>query len=68
MPEITNPLIIQSDRSVFLEVQNPIYQEARDTLAVFAELEKSSEYFHTYGISPLSLWNAAAKDNMGLSR
>ncbi|BCX06036.1 MAG: helicase [Candidatus Roseilinea sp.] len=55
-----NPLIVQSDRSVLLEVDNPRYTEARDALARFAELEKSPEYVHTYRISPLSLWNAAA--------
>ncbi len=55
-----NPLIVQSDRSVLLEVDNPHYAEARDALARFADLEKSPEYVHTYRISPLSLWNAAA--------
>lgn len=55
-----NPLVIQSDRTVLLEVQNPRYEAARDALARFAELEKSPEYLHTYRISPLSLWNAAA--------
>ncbi|HWQ41160.1 MAG TPA: DNA repair helicase XPB [Desulfosporosinus sp.] len=60
MSSITNPVIIQSDRSVLLEVHNPLFEEARDTLAVFAELEKSPEYMHTYRITPLSLWNAAS--------
>jgi len=60
MPVVTNPVIVQSDRSVLLEVQNPLYEEARDTLAIFAELEKSPEYMHTYRITPLSLWNAAS--------
>jgi DNA excision repair protein ERCC-3 len=55
-----NPLIVQSDRSVLLEVDNERYTEARDALARFAELEKSPEYVHTYRISSLSLWNAAA--------
>ncbi|MBV7337376.1 DEAD/DEAH box helicase [Chloroflexi bacterium TSY] len=55
-----NPIIVQGDKSVLLEVDNPNYQEARDVLARFAELEKSPEYIHTYRISPLSLWNAAA--------
>ncbi|MDW8395262.1 MAG: DEAD/DEAH box helicase, partial [Anaerolineae bacterium] len=55
-----NPMIVQSDRTVLLEVDNPLYAEARDALARFAELEKSPEYVHTYRISPLSLWNAAA--------
>ncbi len=55
-----NPLIVQSDRSVLLEVDHPLHTEARDALARFAELEKSPEHIHTYRISPLSLWNAAA--------
>ncbi|MCW5851954.1 MAG: DEAD/DEAH box helicase [Anaerolineae bacterium] len=55
-----NPLIVQGDKTVLLEVDNPHYQPARDVLARFAELEKSPEYIHTYRISPLSLWNAAA--------
>lgn len=55
-----NPLIIQSDQTVLLEVNHPAYIPARDALARFAELEKSPEYIHTYRITPLSLWNAAA--------
>ncbi|MBL7033146.1 MAG: DEAD/DEAH box helicase [Candidatus Delongbacteria bacterium] len=55
-----NPLIVQSDRSIFLETDNQHYEEARDQLARFAELEKSPEHLHTYRINPLSLWNAAA--------
>lgn len=55
-----NPLVVQSDRTVLLEVQNDLYEEARDSLARFAELEKSPEYLHTYRITPLSLWNAAS--------
>jgi DNA excision repair protein ERCC-3 len=56
----TNPFIVQADRSVLVEVDNPRYAEARDALAPFAELEKSPEHIHTYRISNLSLWNAAA--------
>lgn len=55
-----NPLIVQSDRSILLEVDHPQHAEARDALAQFAELEKSPEHIHTYRLSPLSLWNAAA--------
>jgi DNA excision repair protein ERCC-3 len=60
MYDPTNPLIVQSDKTVLLEVNNPRYEEARDALARFAELEKSPEHIHTYRITPLSLWNAAA--------
>ncbi len=55
-----NPLIVQADRSILVEVDNPKYAEARDAIAPFAELEKSPEHIHTYRISNLSLWNAAA--------
>jgi len=55
-----NPLIVQGDRTVLLEVDNPLHAEARDALAPFAELEKSPEHIHTYRLTPLSLWNAAA--------
>src|SRR6266436_2115625 len=56
----SNPLIVQSDRTILLEVDHPLHAEARDALAQFAELEKSPEHIHTYRLSPLSLWNAAA--------
>jgi DNA excision repair protein ERCC-3 len=55
-----NPLIVQGDRTVLLEVDNPLYAQARDALAPFAELEKSPEHIHTYRLTALSLWNAAA--------
>src|SRR4051812_30518492 len=55
-----NPLIVQGDRSILVEVDNPKYSAARDALAPFAELEKSPEHIHTYRLTPLSLWNAAA--------
>jgi DNA excision repair protein ERCC-3 len=55
-----NPLIVQGDRTILLEVENPLHAEARDTIAPFAELEKSPEHIHTYRLTPLSLWNAAA--------
>ncbi|MCE9582973.1 MAG: DEAD/DEAH box helicase [Planctomycetes bacterium] len=53
-------VIIQSDRTILLEVDTPGFEEARDLLARFAELEKSPEHVHTYRVSPLSLWNAAS--------
>jgi DNA excision repair protein ERCC-3 len=55
-----NPLIVQGDRTILLEVDNPLHPEARDAIAPFAELEKSPEHIHTYRLTPLSLWNAAA--------
>lgn len=55
-----NPLIVQSDSTVLLETANERFEEARDALSIFAELVKSPEHIHTYRVSPLSLWNAAA--------
>lgn len=54
------PIIVQSDRSILLEVDNPLYEEARDVLSAFAELVKSPEHYHTYRITPISLWNSAS--------
>ena len=55
-----NPLIVQGDHTVLVEVDSPRYAEARDRLARFAELVKSPEHVHTYRITPLSIWNARA--------
>ncbi|MGB9690661.1 MAG: DNA repair helicase XPB [Candidatus Sumerlaeaceae bacterium] len=55
-----NPIIVQSDMTVLLETTGPLFEDGRDFLGQFAELEKSPEYLHTYRITPLSLWNAAA--------
>jgi len=54
------PAIVQSDHSILLETDGPSFEDARDCLAGFAELVKSPEHIHTYRITPLSLWNAAA--------
>ena len=56
----SNPYIVQSDRTVLLETANEQFEESRDALSLFAELVKSPEHVHTYRISALSLWNAAA--------
>lgn len=55
-----NPLIVQSDRTLLLDVHAPLAEECRNALIPFAELEKSPEHLHTYRLSPLSLWNAAS--------
>jgi DNA excision repair protein ERCC-3 len=57
---MSRPVIIQSDNTLLLEVDNPDFENARDSIAQFSELVKSPEHIHTYKISPLSLWNAAA--------
>lgn len=54
------PLIVQSDRTVLLEVAHPDAETARHELAVFAELERAPEHIHTYRITRLGLWNARA--------
>ena len=55
-----NPLIVQSDRTLLLDVHAEGAEEARSAIIPFAELEKSPEHIHTYRITPLSLWNAAS--------
>jgi len=57
---VNGPLIVQSDRTVLLEVAHPQAEEARHELAVFAELERAPEFVHTYRITRLGLWNARA--------
>ena len=54
------PLIVQSDRTVLLEVAHPDADDARHDLSVFAELERAPEHIHTYRITRLGLWNARA--------
>src|SRR3954467_3746319 len=54
------PLIVQSDRTVLLEVAHAEAEDARHELAVFAELERAPEHVHTYRITRLGLWNARA--------
>ena len=54
------PLIVQSDKTLLLEVDHPQSGEARAAIAPFAELERSPEHVHTYRLTPLGLWNARA--------
>jgi DNA excision repair protein ERCC-3 len=56
----TNPIIVQGDFSVLLEAHHSDFETVRSGLSAFADLEKSPEHIHTYRITPLSLWNAAA--------
>ena len=58
-PDPTNPLIVQSDLTVMLELASPHADDARAALSQFSELDKAPEHIHTYRITPLSLWNAA---------
>lgn len=59
MPRTDNPLIVQSNRTLLLDVHAPLSEECRNALIPFAELVSSPEHLHTYQITPLSLWNAA---------
>src|SRR5919109_5576878 len=54
------PLIVQSDKTLLLEVEHPAAAEARTAIAPFAELERAPEHVHTYRVTPLALWNARA--------
>jgi DNA excision repair protein ERCC-3 len=54
------PLIVQSDKTLLLEVDHPAATEARAAIAPFAELERAPEHVHTYLVTPLALWNARA--------
>jgi DNA excision repair protein ERCC-3 len=54
------PLIVQSDKTLLLEVDHPSAEYARRAIAPFAELERAPEHVHTYRVTPLGLWNARA--------
>jgi DNA excision repair protein ERCC-3 len=54
------PLIVQSDRTLLLDVNHPEARDCRRAIAAFAELERSPEHIHTYRLTPLGLWNARA--------
>ncbi len=54
------PLIVQSDKTLLLEVDHPAAGQARAAIAPFAELERAPEHVHTYRVTPLALWNARA--------
>jgi DNA excision repair protein ERCC-3 len=54
------PLIVQSDKTLLLDIDDPLSAECRQAIAPFAELEKSPEHIHTYRLTSLGLWNARA--------
>ncbi|MCI6545089.1 MAG: DNA repair helicase XPB [Treponema sp.] len=58
--QFDNPLIVQGDRTLLLDVHAPLANECRNDLIPFAELERSPEHLHTYRLTPLSLWNATS--------
>lgn len=57
---MNGPLIVQSDKTLLLEVDHPDAEAARRDIAPFAELERAPEHVHTYRVTPLGLWNARA--------
>ncbi|AZZ40841.1 DNA helicase [Acidipropionibacterium jensenii] len=60
MSQTPGPLIVQSDRTLLLDVDHPMADECRHAIAPFAELERAPEHIHTYRLTPLGLWNAMA--------
>ncbi|MBI5956877.1 MAG: helicase-associated domain-containing protein, partial [Chloroflexi bacterium] len=62
----TGPVVVQTDGTLILETDHPLFEPARDAVARFADLDKTLDGFWFYRISPLSLWNAAAT-GLGLS-
>lgn len=60
LKDYDRPLIIQSDKTMLLEVHSPSFNEARNDIISFSELIKSPEHIHTFHITPISLWNAAS--------
>jgi len=57
---LPGPLIVQSDKTLLLEVDHPAADDCRRAVAPFAELERAPEHMHTYRLTPLGLWNARA--------
>ena len=57
------PLIVQSDKTLLLDIDHPLSTECRRAIAPFAELERSPEHIHTYRLTNLGLWNARAAGN-----
>ncbi|MGN1189363.1 MAG: DNA repair helicase XPB [Candidatus Ornithospirochaeta sp.] len=57
---IDKPLMVQSDKTMLLDVHSPSFQECRNDIIAFADLVKSPEHIHTYTLSPLTLWNAVS--------
>lgn len=54
------PLMVQSDRTMLLDVHSPAAKACREDIMAFSDLVKSPEHMHTYSLSPLTLWNAVA--------
>ena len=57
---IDKPLMVQSDKTMLLDVHSPSFEDCRNDIIAFADLVKSPEHIHTYTLSPLTLWNAVS--------
>ena len=57
---IDKPLMVQSDKTMLLDVHSPSFEECRNDIIAFSDLVKSPEHIHTYTLSPLTLWNAVS--------
>ena len=57
---IDKPLMVQSDKTMLLDVHSPSFEECRNDIIAFADLVQSPEHIHTYTLSPLTLWNAVS--------
>ncbi len=57
---IDKPLMVQSDKTMLLDVHSPSFEACRNDIIAFADLVKSPEHIHTYTLSPLTLWNAVS--------
>ena len=57
---IDKPLMVQSDKTMLLDVHSPSFQDCRNDIIAFSDLVKSPEHIHTYTLSPLTLWNAVS--------
>ena len=57
---IDRPLMVQSDRTMLLDVHSPSFKECRHDIMAFSDLVKSPEHIHTYVLSPITLWNAVS--------
>ena len=60
-PVNDGPLIVQSDKSMLLEVAHPLAGDCRRAIAAFAELERAPEHINMYRLTPLGLWNARCR-------
>lgn len=54
------PIIARSDGTLLADERLPGFGEAQELLRAIAELEKRPGHLHTYRVTPITIWNAAA--------